>query len=67
MEFFYLCWLVGLEFNAGVNTIKFMSSRSVYLTTLFLDRLSSISSLSILVHFLSQKLTIVLLKIVWLC
>ena len=55
MEFFYLCWLVGLEFNAGVNTIKFMSSRSVYLTTHFLDRLSSISSLPILVHFLSPE------------
>ena len=30
----------GLEFNGLVNTIKTMSSRSVYLTKLFLSRLS---------------------------
>ena len=33
--------LVGLEFNGPVNTIKVMSSRSVYLTTLFLGRFIS--------------------------
>ena len=33
-------WLVDLEFNCLVNTIKVMSSQSVYLTRLFLCRLS---------------------------
>ena len=33
-----LKWLVGLEFNAPVNTIKVLLSQSVYLTTLFLGR-----------------------------
>ena len=32
--------LVGLEFNGPVNTVKVKSSQSVYLTTLFLGRLS---------------------------
>ena len=34
---------VFVEFNDPVNTIKIMSSRSVYLTTLFLGRLSPLS------------------------
>ena len=33
--------LVGWEFKGQVNNIKVMTSWSVYLTTLFLDRLSS--------------------------
>ena len=33
----------GLEFNSPVNTIKDMSRQSVYLTTLFLGRLSPLS------------------------
>ena len=35
---------VGLEFNGPVNTIKVTSSQSVYLTTLFLDILSPLST-----------------------
>ena len=31
--------LVGFELSAQVNTTEVMSSRSVYLTVLFLDRL----------------------------
>ena len=34
---------VGLAFNGPVNTIKVMWSWSVYLTTLFPDRLSPLS------------------------
>ena len=34
--------VVGLEFNSPVNCIKVMLSRSVYLTTLFLGRVSPI-------------------------
>ena len=37
-------WLVGLEFNSPVNTVKAMSSQSVYLILLFLDRLHPLSS-----------------------
>ena len=37
-------WLVDLEFNGPVNTIKVMSSRSVNLTTLFLGRLRPLSN-----------------------
>ena len=33
-------WLIGLEFNGPVKTIKVMLSQSVYLTILFLDMLS---------------------------
>ena len=33
-------WFVELELNGLVNTIKVMSSPSIYLTTLFLGRLS---------------------------
>ena len=33
-------WLVDLQFTGLVNTIKVMSSRSVYLTTILLRRLS---------------------------
>ena len=36
-------WLAGLEFNDPVNTIKVMLSWSVYLSTLFLGRLSPLS------------------------
>ena len=32
--------LIGLEFNGPVNTIKVMWSQRLYLTTLFLGRLS---------------------------
>ena len=33
-------WLFGwLEFNSPVDTVKVMSSESVYLTTLFMGRL----------------------------
>ena len=32
--------LVGLEFNSPVNIIKFMFSRSIYLTSRLLGRLS---------------------------
>ena len=35
--------LVGLECNVPFNTIRVTSSRSVYLTTLFLDKLSPLS------------------------
>ena len=34
--------LVGLEFKGPVNTVTVMLSWSVYLITLFLDRLSSL-------------------------
>ena len=41
---YYICpilvWLAGLEFKGQVDTINVMSRRSVYLTTLFLSRLS---------------------------
>ena len=30
----YMSWLVGLEFNSPVNTLKVISSWLVYLTTL---------------------------------
>ena len=33
-------WLVELEFNGPVNTIEVMWSRSGYLTTLFLGRIT---------------------------
>ena len=36
-------WLHGLAFNSPVNIIKAMSSRYVYLTTLFLGRLSPLN------------------------
>ena len=36
-------WLVGLVFSGQVNTILVMSSQSVYLTTLFMSRLSLLS------------------------
>ena len=39
----FTCWLVVLEFNDPVNTIKVMSSQSVYLTIVFLGRLSPLS------------------------
>ena len=45
--------LVGWQFNGPVNTIKVMLSQSVYLTTLFLDRLSPLSGYPVLVHILS--------------
>ena len=35
--------LVGFDFNGPVNTIKVMLSQSVYLTTLFLGRLSPLN------------------------
>ena len=37
------CWLVLLEFNNPVKAIKVMSIWSVYLTILFLGRLSPLS------------------------
>ena len=37
-------WLVELEFNGPVNTVKVMLGCSVYLTKLFLGRLSPLSS-----------------------
>ena len=40
--------LVSWEFNGPVNTIKDMSCRSVYRTTLFLDRLSPLSDQPVL-------------------
>ena len=36
-------WLIDLEFNGPDNTVSFMSSRSVYLTSFFLDRLTPLS------------------------
>ena len=44
--------LLWLEFNDPVNTIKVMSSWSVYLTTLFLGRLSPLSGNQYLCIFL---------------
>ena len=38
--------LIGLEFDSPVNTIKIISSRSVYVITLFLGRLSPQTVLS---------------------
>ena len=50
-------WLAGLEFNGPVNTVKVMSSRSVYLTTLFLDWSSKLEVNQYLCTFICQKLT----------
>ena len=52
MAFFFcgINWLVGLEFNGPLNTIRVISSWSVYLTTLFLGRCSPLSSKTVLVH-----------------
>ena len=51
-------FLVGLKFNNPVNTIKVMLSWSVYITTLFLDKLSPLRTLCPL---FCQKLTNALL------
>ena len=48
-------WLVGWEFNGLVNTINAMSNRPVYLTTLFLDWLNSLSGQPVLGHILPPK------------
>ena len=50
------CWLV-LEFNDPVNTVKVISSQLVYLTTLFLGKLRSLSSLPYLCTFFRQEQT----------
>ena len=47
--------LVGLEFNKPVNTIKVMLSLSVYLTMLFLGRLSRLSGKPVPVHILLSE------------
>ena len=55
--------LAGLEFNGPVNTIKVMSCQSVYLTTLFLGRLTSLSGWPVLCTFFQQQiLTLVMLN-----
>ena len=46
--------LVGLEFNNPVNTIKVMSSQSVYLTTLFLGSFP-LNSYPVFVHIFSPE------------
>ena len=52
---------VGLEFNVPVNTIKVMSSRLVYLTSLF-SLLIGYNYTQYLYTFFRQKLTTVLLE-----
>ena len=47
--------MIGLEFNYPINNIQVMPSRSVYLTTHFLDRLSSYCGLLVAVDILSSK------------
>ena len=44
--------LLRMEFNGPVNTIKVMSSQSVYLTSLFQSRLSPIGNQPVLMHIL---------------
>ena len=39
----WIGWLDGLEINGPTNTIRVISIRSVYLTTLFLGRLIPLS------------------------
>ena len=46
----WVWWLFGLVFNSPVNTIKDISSGSVYLTTPFLSRLCPLSGLTVLGH-----------------
>ena len=48
--------MIGLEFNYPINNIQVMPSRSVYLTTRFLERLSSYCGL--LWTFFRQKETV---------
>ena len=58
--------MVGLEFNGQVKTIKVMSSQSVYLTTLFLDRLIYVVFLAVnqyLSTFFLRQLTTALLEL----
>ena len=58
------CWtyskenLVGLEFNSPVNTVRVMLSWSVYLTTLFLGRLSPLSGYQYLCISGRERMTI---------
>ena len=47
--------MVGLELNSPVNTIKVMLSPSVYLTKLFLGKLSLLSSWPVTVHILVRN------------
>ena len=54
--------LVGLVLNGQINLIKVILSRSVYLTTPFLGRLSPLSDPQYLCTFLNQKLTAALLE-----
>ena len=54
-EKYHLETIGWLEFNGQVNTLMVMSSLSVYLTTLFLGRLSPLSGKPVLVHILSQE------------
>ena len=54
--------LVRLEFNGPVYNIKVMSSPSVYLTTLFLSKLSPLSGWPVLYTFFCQKLTTTFLE-----
>ena len=58
--------MVGLEFNGQVKAIKVMSSQSVYLTTLFLDRLIYVVLLAVnqyLSTFFPRQLTTALLEL----